>query len=265
MEYLNSDLAKQVWEKKYRYNNETLDDWFVRVSGGDKYIENLIRKKKFIFGGRILSNRGTKKGSLSNCYTLGRVGDSLTDIMDANTKIALTFKAQGGQGISLSDIRPKGAKVGEDYHSDGIVPFMEIFNTTTENISQGGSRRGALMLELDVTHPEIETFISIKSDLHKINNANLSVEIGDAFMKAVKLYYETGEKLIFTKKNKYGSEEFEYSYCPIDIFKKIAKQAHDTAEPGILFMNKLKDYNLMQFVQEYDIQSTNPCKQLCTA
>lgn len=259
MEYLNSDLARQVWEKKYRHNNETLDDWFVRVSGGDKYIENLMRQKKFIFGGRILSNRRTERGSLSNCYTLGRVEDSLDKIMEANTKIALTFKSQGGQGISLSDIRPKGAKVGKDYHSDGIVPFMEIFNTTTENISQGGSRRGALILSLDASHPEIETFITIKSDLHKINNANLSVEINDPFMKAVKTYYDTGEKIVFTKKSNYGSEVFEYSYCPIDIFKKIAKQAYNTAEPGILFMNKLKDYNLMQFVDEYNIQSTNPC------
>lgn len=265
MEYLNSDLAKQVWETKYRHNNETLDDWFVRVSGGNKYIEKLIREKKFIFGGRILANRGTNKGDLSNCFTYGRVGDSLEEIMQCNSDIALTFKAQGGQGISLSNIRPKGASIGGVYKSDGIIPFMEIFNTTTGNISQGGSRRGALMLSLDATHPEVESFITVKSDLNKINNANLSVEIDDEFMNDVWLYYHTGEKVIKTITKKYGKEDFTYSYCPIDIFKLIIKQAYNYAEPGVLFMDKMRHYTLMEHVPNYVIESTNPCKYRCTA
>lgn len=259
MDYLNSDLAKQVWETKYRYNNETLDDWFIRVSGGNKYIEKLMREKKFIFGGRILANRGTARGDLSNCFTYGRVEDSLEAIMQCNSDIALTFKAQGGQGISLSNIRPKGASINGEFKSDGIIPFMEIFNTTTGNISQGGSRRGALMLSLDATHPEIETFITVKSDLNKINNANLSVEIDDKFMADVLTYYQTGQKQYRTVVKKYGKEDFSYTYCPVDVFQLIVKQAYNYAEPGVLFMDKLKHYTLMEHIPNYVIESTNPC------
>ena len=183
----NNQLSIDIWNNKYRYKDETLEDWFNRVSGGNNLIKTLIREKRFLFGGRTLSNRGTdKSGSFSNCYSHGFVQDSLEDIMNTANNIAMTFKAQGGQGISLSKIRPKGALIHGQFASDGIVPFMEIFNTVTESISQGGSRKGALLMSLDVWHPEAQAFITIKSDLNKINKANLSVEIDDEFMEAVK-------------------------------------------------------------------------------
>ena len=124
-------------------------------------------------------------GSYSNCYSHGYVPDSLEGIMQVAHNIALTFKAQGGQGVSLSKIRPKGATINGQFESDGIVPFMEIFNTVTESISQGGSRKGALMMSIDIWHPEASKFITIKSDLNKINKANLSLEIDDNFMNEV--------------------------------------------------------------------------------
>ena len=193
-EWLNNDsLGIDIWEKKYRQNGESLDEWFERVSGGDKELAELIKKKKFLFGGRTLANRGLDSGSLSNCYCSGRVADDLNSIMETAKNIAETFKAQGGQGLSLSDIRPKGAIIGNRFPSDGIIPFMEIFNTITASVSQGGHRRGALMMSLDVEHPQIKDFITIKSDHNKINNANLSVEINDRFMIAVKKFYDTEE------------------------------------------------------------------------
>ena len=101
-EWLNGNqLSIDIWNNKYRYKDETLDQWFKRVSGGDENIERLIREKKFLFGGRTLSNRGTdKEGSFSNCYSHGFVNDSLEDIMDTARNIAMTFMAQGGQGLS---------------------------------------------------------------------------------------------------------------------------------------------------------------------
>ena len=237
-EWLNNDqLGIDIWEKKYRYNNESLDEWFDRVSGGDPDIKRLIVEKKFLFGGRTLANRGTNKGSYSNCYSHGYIEDSLEGIMDAAKNIAMTFKAQGGQGISLSKIRPKGSSIAGKFKSDGIVPFMEIFNTVTESVSQGGSRKGALLMSLDINHPEAETFMTIKSDLKKINKANLSMEIDDGFMRAVK----DGD--------------------PIEnrLFNILCEQACKYAEPGVIYTNRFRNYNLMEFVDSYQIETCNPC------
>ena len=85
--------------------------------------------------------------------------------MNVAKKLAMTYKAQGGQGLSLSKIRPKGSLINGTFTSDGIVPFMEIFNTVTESVQQGGARKGALLMSLDINHPEAETFMTIKSDL----------------------------------------------------------------------------------------------------
>ena len=166
----DNQLGIDIWHKKYQYNNETFDEWVDRVSGGDEDVKRIIKERKFLFGGRTLSNRRTgKNGSFSNCYSRGFVEDNLDDIMQANTDIATTFKAQGGQGISLSKLRPKGCGINHgQFQSDGIIPFMEIYNRTTESISQGGSRKGALILSLDAWHKEAEDFITIKSETGRI-------------------------------------------------------------------------------------------------
>ena len=191
-EWLGKDnqLGVDIFNKKYRYENESFPEWLERVSGGDKDVAELIEDKKFLFGGRTLANRGTgKKGSFSNCYSRGFVKDNLDDIMQANTDIARTFKAQGGQGISLSKLRPKGCGINHgQFASDGIVPFMEIYNRTTESISQGGSRKGALIMSIDIWHKEAPQFITIKSEEGRIQKANLSLEIDDEFMECVKDY-----------------------------------------------------------------------------
>ena len=171
-----SELGYDIWEKKYRYNNESFDGWLDRVSGRNEELRKLIEEQKFLFGGRALANRGTnKKGSMFNCYSSGFCGDDINEIMQLNTNLALTYKAQGGQGVSMSKVRPKGTPIGGEFMSDGIVPFMEIFNTTTASISQGGARKGALMISLDIMHKEAETFITIKSNEDKITKANLSL------------------------------------------------------------------------------------------
>jgi len=258
-QWLTTDLGSKIWEGKYRYNNESLEDWFDRVSGKDPEIKKLIQEKKFLFGGRTLSNRGLNNGSYSNCYSSGYVEDDLVDIMNVNTKLALTYKAQGGQGVSLSKIRPKGTLIKGRYESDGIVPIMEMYNKTTEAIMQGGSRKGALMLSIDINHKEAETFIAIKSDLNKINKANLSVEIDDDFMKSVKLSYETGLEHKILIHRTYGLQDIWYEIIPIKLYKLLIKQAHANAEPGVLFTNKFRNYNLMEFIDSYQIETCNPC------
>lgn len=145
-EWLGKDnkLGIDVWSRKYRFKEESFDEWLDRVSNNNLELKKCIIDKKFLFGGRTLASRGTGNGlSFSNCYSSGYAPDSVKGMMDLNTNLALTYQSSGGQGLSLSLIRPKGAPVrGGLFKSDGIVPFMELFNQTTASISQGGSRKG---------------------------------------------------------------------------------------------------------------------------
>lgn len=250
----NKQLSLDIWSKKYRYKNENFEQWLNRVSGGNSEIRRLIKEKKFLFGGRTLANRGIpNSGSFSNCYSIGYVPDSLDGIMDVATKIAMTFKAQGGQGLSLSKIRPKGSMIANQFKSDGIVPFMHIFNTVTESISQGGSRKGALMMSIDAEHPQALDFIRIKEDLNKINKANLSVEVSDLVMQTVEANVD--KPLNFKDEN----WNLEYKSNLVEVFNAICESAWKSAEPGVIFTNRFRNYNLMEFIDEYAIETCNPC------
>lgn len=253
--WLDTDLGKDIWKKKYCQDGETFEKWLKRVSGNDQEVMKLIREKKALFGGRTMANRGTKKkATYSNCYSYGYVGDSLNEIMDANTKIAQTFKAQGGQGISLSMIRPKGSPIqGGLFKSDGILPFMKIFNQTTESISQGGSRKGALIMTLDAKHKEAETFIHCKANDNQITKANISLELDDEFMKAA----EEGRTL--NVKSQWG----DYEIDPHQILMDAAENAWSWGEPGAIFTNRFRNYNIMETDPEYQIITCNPCGEQC--
>ena len=262
-EWLGTDnqLGVDIWERKYRYNNETFDEWLDRVSCGNEELRQLIKERKFLFGGRTLANRGiNKKGSFSNCYSRGFVEDDLDDLMQASKDIAVTFKAQGGQGISLSKLRPKGCGINNgQFESDGIIPFMEIYNRTTESISQGGSRKGALIMTLDAWHKEAEDFIKIKSEEGRIQKANLSLEIDDEFMECVKQYYKTGEKITKHITKNYNGNIIEYDVTPINLYKLMMEKAYDWAEPGCIYTNRFRNYNLMELCDDYQIETCNPC------
>lgn len=254
-------LGISLWERKYRRNDESFDEWLDRVSGGDNDLRRLIVERKFLFGGRALSNRGTpkKEGSMFNCYSAGFAPDDTNGLLELNRQLGVTYKAQGGQGVSLTQLRPKGTPVGDRFQSDGIVPFMEIFNTTTSQISQGGARKGALMISLDIRHKEAEEFITIKSELGKIEKANLSLEIDDEFMEAVEAYYKYGTEVVLHEKREYSGHEIEYDIIPIKLYKLMIQMAYDWGEPGCLFVKEMREYNLMQYIDEYKIETTNPC------
>lgn len=256
----NNTIGLDIWKNKYQWNNETFDEWLDRVSGGDNELRELIAERKIMLGGRTLANRGTdNKASFFNCYSSGYVEDDYNNIMETAKNIGLTFKAQGGQGISLTKLRPKGAPIGKEYTSDGIVPFMKIFNEVTAGTSQGGARKGALMLSIDARHKEAETFIRIKSQEGLIEKANLSLEIDGTFMNAVKKYYETGEIITLHEKRNYSGHIVEYDVVPIEIFKALVDNCYDWADPAALFVNRFRNYNLMEFDDDYQIETSNPC------
>ena len=209
-EWLNKNqLSYDIWSKKYKFQNENFEQWLERVSGGNNDIKKLIREKKFIFGGRTLANRGISgSGSFSNCYSIGFVPDSLDGIMDVAHKIAMTFKAQGGQGLSLSKIRPKGAMIAGQFKSDGIVPFMNIFNTVTESVSQGGC---IYEEELVLTNNGLKKIKDIKIGDHVWTKKGY-IEVNYIWDKGISPIYEvttkSGLKIRTTLSHKFNIDGF---------------------------------------------------------
>ena len=259
-EWLTSDLSVSEYNKKYRYENETFDEFLERITNGDKEIQQLIIDKKFIYGGRILANRGLqklgKKITYSNCYVLSPPEDNIESIYETCGKLARTFSYGGGVGIDISKLRPKGAPVNNAARTTtGAVSFMPTFSQVAETIGQKG-RRGALMISMDVSHPDIEEFIDIKTDLNAVTKANISVKITDDFIKAVK--NNTKYPCKFTLED--GSVICKY----IDtnkIMDKLALNNHRMGEPGILYWDRIQNYNLMQHFEDFGYAGVNPCAE----
>ena len=270
MIHLDKELAKwlgmeeglpiDIWNKKYKFENETFEEWLDRVSGGDQAIRQLIKEKRFLFGGRILANRGLqnhgKKVTYSNCYVLGIADDSIEAIYQTCADLARTFSYGGGVGIDISPLRAKGMKVNNAAKTTtGAVSFMNTFSNVSEVIGQNG-RRGATMISIDCHHPDLEEFINIKNDLNAVTKANISVRITDDFMDAVvnkkdwNLFFETedGDKLVKTVKAH-------------EIFRLLAKNNWSMAEPGILFWDRIEKYNLLSEDPNFKYAGVNPCAE----
>jgi len=262
-EWLGSDnqLGIDIWEKKYRRNGENFEEWLDRVSGGNQDIRKLIKEKKFLFGGRILSNRGAykdgEKVTYSNCYVIKPPEDNIESIFDCAKKLARTFSYGGGCGIDIGKLSPRGAKVNNTAKAtSGSVSFMDLYSLTTGLIGQNG-RRGALMISIPCDHPDIEEFIECKSDLSRITKANISIRISDDFMKAVQndedwymsfVREETGENIYKKMKAR-------------DLFHKFCEMNWDYAEPGMLFWDRIKGWNLLSEDEEFEYAGTNPCAE----
>lgn len=255
----NNQIGMDIWEKKYRYNNESFDEWLDRVSGGDEDIKELILSKKFLFAGRILSNRGTqvdgRKVTYSNCYVVPPPEDSLESIFDCAKNLARTFSYGGGCGIDISKLSPKGAHINNAAkETSGAVSFMDLYSLTTELIGQNG-RRGALMISISCDHPDIEDFITIKSDLDKITKANLSIRVTDEFMKAVE--NDSTYTLSFTREE--TGEEIKKTIKARELFDKFCYMNWDYGEPAFLFWDRVRSYNLLSEDDAFEYAGVNPC------
>lgn len=139
-------LSLDIWNNKYRYNEESFDEWLDRVSGNSAEVRQLIIEKKFLFGGRILANRGItdRKLTYSNCYVLPAPQDNIESIFETAGKLARTYSYGGGVGIDVSNLRPKGASVNNAAKTtSGSTSFMDFFSYVTGLIGQEG-RRGQL-------------------------------------------------------------------------------------------------------------------------
>lgn len=256
-----NQLGQDIWERKYRYENESFDKWIERVSGGNTTIAQLIKEKKFLFGGRILANRGLenkgRKISLSNCYVIEPPEDNIESIFDCAKKLARTYSYGGGCGVDISKLSPRGAKVNNAAkETTGSVSFMDLYSMVTGLIGQSG-RRGALMLSISCEHPDLEEFIGIKSDLDRVTKANISIRITDKFMAAVK--NKTPFTLSFTRLE--TGETITKEVDAYEMFHKMCEMNWDYAEPGMLFWDRINNWNLLSYDDEFEYAGTNPCAE----
>ena len=226
-------LGEDIWTNKYQQDGESFSDWLYRVSGGDEQVAKLIVDKKFLFGGRILSNRGiTGRGiTYSNCYVIQPPEDSIEGIYEAAMKLARTFSYGGGCGVDISTLRPEGSVVHNAAKTtSGAVSFMDVFELSARVIGQNG-RRGALMISMDAYHPDVHKFIDAKLD-NKLEKCNISVRMSDKAM-----------------------EERD------DILDHIATNNYDWAEPGILYWDTIRNYNLLDKFDDFEYAGVNPCAE----
>lgn len=254
-------LGIDIWNNKYKDQEETFDDWTTRITAGNPEAAELIRQKKFLFGGRILSNRGlehhNRKVTFSNCYVVTPPEDNIESIFDCAKKLARTYSYGGGCGVDISHLAPRGAKINNAAkETSGAVSFMTLYALVTELIGQNG-RRGALMISIDCSHPDVEEFIDLKTDLEKVTKANISVRIDNAFMEAVK--NNTTYRLHYIREA--TGEVMEREVNAQELFRHIAEVNWDYAEPGALFWDQIKNWSLLSNTEEFFFAGVNPCAE----
>ena len=266
--------AKVVLEKRYFHKDtqgkalEDAEGLFWRVASTiaaeeEKYASSpvkaddlakefytLMTEYKFLPNSPTLMNAGLNLGQLSACFVLP-VGDSIEEIFDAVKYAAMIHKSGGGTGFSFSRLRPKDSLVGSTGGvASGPLSFLRIFNTATEQIKQGGTRRGANMGILRVDHPDIIEFIKAKEREGEFNNFNLSVALTEDFMKAV-------EKDAEYSPVRPNTGETAGTLKAREVFEMLVQKAWESGDPGIVFIDRINRDNPTP--DQGEIESTNPC------
>ena len=265
-------IRGKVFSDRYALKNErgepmehTPEEMWARVARGIAAVEATPEKQqywegrfyevlsdfKFVPGGRILAGAGTgHQVTYYNCYVIPSPEDSRGGILD-NLKVMTEIMARGGGvGINLSSLRPRGSYIKTvNGTASGPCSWAELYSVATGDvIQQGGSRRGALMLMIDDSHPDVEEFINVKRDLKRINHANLSVCVSDPFMAAVKA--DAPWDLVW-------NGEVRKTIRARDLWSQICHAAWSAGEPGLVFIDR---YNTEANTWYYEkIICVNPC------
>ncbi|WP_137701705.1 adenosylcobalamin-dependent ribonucleoside-diphosphate reductase [Marimonas lutisalis] len=261
-------IAEQIWDMKYRLKKAddtpadlTVEDTWRRIARALAEVEedgaaweerfyHALEDFKFLPAGRITAGAGTARSvTLFNCFVMGAIPDSMAGIFDMLKEAALTMQQGGGIGYDFSTIRPKGADVkGVAADASGPLSFMDVWDAMCRTIMSAGSRRGAMMATMRCDHPDIEDFITAKSDPARLRMFNMSVLVTDDFMEAVK----AGESwdLVFDGKV-YHTVEAR------DLWNRIMKATYDYAEPGVIFIDRINQANNLSYCET--ISATNPC------
>ena len=261
-------IAEQIWDMKYRLKeadgtpiDATVEDTWRRIARSLAEVEDdpsawepefyaALEDFKYLPAGRITAGAGTARSvTLFNCFVMGTIPDSMGGIFDMLKEAALTMQQGGGIGYDFSTIRPKGADVkGVAADASGPLSFMDVWDAMCRTIMSAGSRRGAMMATMRCDHPDIEDFISAKSDPARLRNFNVSVLVTDAFMDAVKA--DGSWELVFDGKV-YRTVEAR------DLWNRIMRATYDYAEPGVIFIDRINAMNNLAYCET--IAATNPC------
>ena len=237
-------VASHIAKAEKRYGDDE------QVKKMEDLFYNMMTEFKFLPNSPTLMNAGRRLGQLAACFVLP-IEDSMDGIFDALKNAALIHKSGGGTGFSFARLRPKNSRVGTTGGiASGPISFMKIFNTATEQVKQGGTRRGANMAILRVDHPDIMEFIYCKRDNKELNNFNISVGITDTFMEAAK---ENGNYDLIDPRDKRKTGELNAT----QVYQALVEQAWKNGDPGVLFMERTNQDNPTPSLGE--IESTNPC------
>ncbi|MBT6097122.1 MAG: adenosylcobalamin-dependent ribonucleoside-diphosphate reductase, partial [Marinovum sp.] len=268
MTRFSAPIAEQIWDMKYRLKDadstavdSTVEDTWRRIASDlarveedpaqweEKFYEAL-EDFKFLPAGRITAGAGTaRKVTLFNCFVMGTIPDSMGGIFDMLKEAALTMQQGGGIGYDFSTLRPKGALVtGVAADASGPLSFMDVWDSMCRTIMSAGSRRGAMMATMRCDHPDIEDFITAKSDAARLRMFNVSVLITDAFMEAVKS--DGQHDLVF------GGQTYK-TVSARGLWDKIMQSTYDYAEPGVIFIDRINRANNLGYCET--IAATNPC------
>ena len=237
------ELLTMIAAKKFDHYAEKVEEYFV-----------LMTQQVFLPNSPTMMNAGGRLGQLSACFVLA-MPDDMAGIMKSTSDAALIFKSGGGVGINYSDLRQEGDIVASTSGvASGPVSFMNIINTVTEVVKQGGKRRGANMGIIDAWHPDIEKFITNKTEAGILENFNVSVGIEADFWNAL-VNTEDGKYMLRSPKNREPIREIN-AHQLIDL---IAMSAWKSAEPGLIFFDKINQYNVFAKARGSPLRATNPC------
>ncbi|MEX3314390.1 adenosylcobalamin-dependent ribonucleoside-diphosphate reductase [Sulfitobacter sp. PS-8MA] len=268
MSRFTAPIAEQIWDMKYRFKgadgtptDATVEDTWRRIARDLAQVESdadlwedrffgALEDFRYLPAGRITAGAGTaRRVTLFNCFVMGTVPDSMSGIFDMLKEAALTMQQGGGIGYDFSTIRPRGADVlGVSADASGPLSFMDVWDAMCRTIMSAGSRRGAMMATMRCDHPDVEDFISAKSDPARLRMFNMSVLVTDPFMEAVKA--DGSWDLVF------GDKVYKTVQAR-DLWNKIMQATYDYAEPGVIFIDRINAANNLNYCET--IAATNPC------
>ena len=227
-----------------------LDNYADKIT---EYLE-LMTSQDFLPNSPTMMNAGGRLGQLSACFVLG-MEDGMEQIMKSTSDAALIFKSGGGVGINYSDLREEGDIVASTSGvASGPVSFMNIINTVTEVVKQGGKRRGANMGIIEAWHPDVEKFITNKTEPGVLENFNVSVGIWEDFWHSL-VNTSDGNYILRSPRDKKPVKEIN-AHQLIDL---IALSAWKSAEPGLIFFDQINKYNVFAKARQAPLRATNPC------